>query len=77
MEDKRALIAPKGILFLLGYCEQMDLTKIKHGICFLCWKIWGLQSQHKQISFKNDLTKIKSRGHHVIQDLLMTHRRLI
>lgn len=77
MEDKRALIAPKGILFLLGYCEQMDLTKIKDGICFLRWKILGLQSQNKQIPFKNDLTKIRSRGHHVIQDLLMTHCSLI
>lgn len=64
MEGRRALIALKGVLFLLGYCEQMDFIPTRPN---RRWHLFFMLDDFKATrmmqtkAFLNDLTKIKSR----------------
>lgn len=57
MEGRHALIALKGVLFFLGYCEQLGLVQIKDGICFSYWMILGYMGDANKTFFKLSLKK--------------------
>lgn len=81
MEGRRALIALKGLLFLLGYCEQMDFIPSRPNqrwhLFFMLDDFRATWTMQTKPFFKMISQKSNQERHYAIQDLQMTHFSLI
>lgn len=80
MEGRQALIALRGVLFLLGYCEQMDFIPVcpnqRWHLFFMLDDFRATETTQTK-PFKMISQKSNQEKDYAIQDLLMTHFSLI